>query len=414
MKYNAIFLSFTLFVTLLASCTKQQETQSDASAADTLTSVIKEAADGLTASAAEAEYNESTLVEADDPSNFKRVFAGHLERKDGVSILISMYLEAENGNLSGKYFYEGTAAKEDIFLKGTLEADSVKLAEFDSANKLTGKFTGKLVAPDVIEGIWSSPNGKKHFPFKLNLDNMEYDQRKIIGVKADPEVEEEMSLGFPNEQDNIAKVLVTGTFHEDEVWQRADKEEWFGLFKQQNKYVFKKTSIQTARVKDEIIDSDNQKTGWVVSTPEADGECIVLLAGLKNLTEGKAQAVDLPKNRIFPGETVAVELNQVSYKLYAEGFKIKNDEQEYQVTDYKLLITAAPKENVQLLVAKPDFDDQMITVLWAGDLDGDNKLDLIIDTSRHYNATHVSVYLSSQARTKEFVRYIGMHTAVGC
>jgi hypothetical protein len=228
--------------------------------------------------------------------------AGYLERKDGVSILISMYLEAENKSFSGKYFYEATTAKEDILLSGTLEGKFVTLVEFDSANKPTGKFSGKFVTPQIIEGTWSSANGKKQFPFKLSLSDMDYEQRKIIGLKGDPDLEAEMSIGFPNEQDNIAKVLVTGTFHQDEVWPQADKEEWFGLFKHQERYVFKKTSIHTARVKDELIDSDNQKTGWTVTTPEADGECFILLAGLSNLTEEKAHPVDLHKNRIYPGE----------------------------------------------------------------------------------------------------------------
>jgi hypothetical protein len=39
----------------------------------------------------------------------------------------------------------------------------------------------------------------------------------------------------------------------------------------------------------------------------------------------------------------------------------------------------------QLLVAHENFDDQMTCLIWAGDIDGDDRLDLIINLARHYN-----------------------------
>jgi hypothetical protein len=53
--------------------------------------------------------------------------------------------------------------------------------------------------------------------------------------------------------------------------------------------------------------------------------------------------------------------------------------------NYKLYITATIKGEAHknLLVAQQNFDDQMIKLIFAGDIDGDGILDLIIDTSKN-------------------------------
>lgn len=56
----------------------------------------------------------------------------------------------------------------------------------------------------------------------------------------------------------------------------------------------------------------------------------------------------------------------------------------------------------------------MINLIFVGDIDGDGILDLIIDTSRHYNATSPTIYLSRPADNGEVVKPIGGHTSVGC
>lgn len=79
---------------------------------------------------------------------------------------IQLGLAVEDGKASGHYFYESIG--KPISLKGTLgEEDTLSLEE--CVNKtLTGRFRGKL--KDLrrsVEGEWSSPDGKRHFPFLL-------------------------------------------------------------------------------------------------------------------------------------------------------------------------------------------------------------------------------------------------------
>lgn len=95
---------------------------------------------------------------------------------------------------------------------------------------------------------------------------------------------------------------------------------------------------------------------------------------------------------------------------------MQNEPEWFEVWNYKLYLTADIKGQKQtsLLVAQPDFDDEMVNLIFAGDIDGDGILDLILDTSRHYNVTSPTIYLSRPASTNEVVKPVGSHTRVGC
>ena len=61
-----------------------------------------------------------------------------------------------------------------------------------------------------------------------------------------------------------------------------------------------------------------------------------------------------------------------------------------------------------------DRDDGHPALLWAGDLDGDGRLDLVLDESDHYNVTETTLYLSSTAAPGALVGRAGRHRTTGC
>jgi hypothetical protein len=67
-----------------------------------------------------------------------------------------------------------------------------------------------------------------------------------------------------------------------------------------------------------------------------------------------------------------------------------------------------------MLIAVPRFDDSMIQLLWAGDLDHDGKLDLLLDGSQKYNSFTPKLFLSSPSEESEIIKYVGEHASSGC
>ena len=53
-------------------------------------------------------------------------------------------------------------------------------------------------------------------------------------------------------------------------------------------------------------------------------------------------------------------------------------------------------------------------LLWAGDLDGDRKLDLYVQVSWHYNIVQHKLFLSSRAGAKRLVREVAEFNISGC
>jgi hypothetical protein len=190
MKATFIFI-LTVSVAMWSCGSKKQEAGGTASkdivVKGTSPEETREAPLGSTK--ADEYTEEQTGTEQDVPKDFEHTFAGYLRKNNGDEILISMYLKAENGAIQGKYFYEANPQKEDIVLKGQLTGDSLSLTEYNPNNKVTGRFHGSFAGYETFEGEWTSPDGKRSLFFKLFLDDMEYEQRKIIGIRAD-EVEE--------------------------------------------------------------------------------------------------------------------------------------------------------------------------------------------------------------------------------
>lgn len=223
---------------------------------------------------------------------------------------------------------------------------------------------------------------------------------------------------FPIDSLFTTKVLTVGTFHDDEVWESADKEKWFGLFKSNTGFYLQETKLKTKRVYDQIVDeNENEKTGWEVQTINKDTS-IILIETSNFLTPHSVKQAILSKEQVYPGDTLRINYFGIDYKIFATGGKkkVQNDPEWFDVWNYKLYMTATIKgqQKTSLLVAQPNFDDQMINLIFAGDIDGDGILDLIIDTSRHYNSTSPTIYLSKPADNGEVVKPIGGHTSVGC
>ncbi len=223
---------------------------------------------------------------------------------------------------------------------------------------------------------------------------------------------------FPVDSTLSTKILPVGTFHHDEVWDNAAQLKWFGLFKRGERYYLEKTKIRTKRVHDMIVDEDeDEKTGWEVTSNNKDS-CIMLVEALPYLKNRKVQAVKLDTTSIYPGDTLSFRYLDVDYTLFATGNKKKEreDQEGFEIWNYNLYLTATidGRFRQSLLAANPGYNSYPVQLIFAGDIDGDNVLDLIIDTYTKENADTPTLYLSKPADEGEIVKPVGVHSRVGC
>lgn len=214
------------------------------------------------------------------------------------------------------------------------------------------------------------------------------------------------------------KVLTTGIFHDEEVWVGADKEKWYGLFKNKEGFYFKETEIKIRRVHDDIVDSkETEKTGWEVSTTNRD-DCILLVEQKPYFSNHVVQNLSLGRVEIMPGDTLSFNYLGIDYKLFATGIKKKAKHQSdaFDIFNYKLFLSANKNGKLitELLMSHSSFTDQMTGVIFVGDIDNDGFLDLIIDGSDHYNVTFPVLYLSKPAESENLLKIVGGHQSVGC
>lgn len=217
-------------------------------------------------------------------------------------------------------------------------------------------------------------------------------------------------------ENHPATILSTGQFHEDEVSKEDRNRSWYGIFQNASGYYIDTTRILTKRVQDPV-DDEGTLNGWEVKTTNSDTS-LLLFAGVSGLEKRQIKELTLRKKEILPGESVTYTYNGITYTLYATGNKHKESATSdyYIVNNYRLLIKATINgtERNQLLVSSRSFDDNMIELLFTGDIDGDNIPDLIINTSNHYNVTAPALYLSKPAGSNDVLKLMGWHVSVGC
>lgn len=96
---------------------------------------------------------------------------------NNIHIQMSIYHLGQD--IVGSYFYE--KERKEINLKGKAGANEIVLSEYDLQGNNTGIFRGAINTVDRIQGTWASPDGKKTYPFTLdlvsNLPGAEYGNR---------------------------------------------------------------------------------------------------------------------------------------------------------------------------------------------------------------------------------------------
>ena len=223
------------------------------------------------------------------------------------------------------------------------------------------------------------------------------------------------------------EILGWGAYHGDDVNAQSG-EQWFGLIQNGESYELRLYTITIELFHDEMVDEGGEQTGKKVSLI-GEGEPLILMRGIPELKEGKIKthsqhvAVDdsfFTRNQllhrvIYPGQEVDCRVNEYQYKVFATGVVEAHDEFgaiRPIVKDYQLFLSSG-KEKI-LLSRGAVHEGPTNTIMWSGDLDNDGKIDLLVDTSYHYNVSEVTLFLSSFATQGILPVKVASFHSTGC
>lgn len=140
----------------------------------------------------------------------------------------------------------------------------------------------------------------------------------------------------------------------------------------------------------------------------------LLLMNDPSLKTGKIKSLKIDKDKIWPKEKLSFNFNNQIYTLRGEGKvlseeKVSTDDDVTEifkkVEDYKLYLTVG-KNPEKLLLAETSFNDTFVELLFAGDIDGDEKLDFIFQANRDYEEERVILFLSTKAESGNAVKKV--------
>lgn len=203
-------------------------------------------------------------------------------------------------------------------------------------------------------------------------------------------------------------------FHGDEVKARSG-EKWWGLFVTESGAELEETTIKIRFVHDVVVDEDEtQATGKSVSIDQLR-EPLFLVRNLPDLKPGPVTTVfhrTSPENfSLSKNSAVSFTLGAQTYQLTLTGRPAGPD--AILPRDPHFWLTDGVTKQL-LYSVKDEISDTDWALLWAGDLDGDGKLDLYAELNPHYNAIAHKLFLSSYAKPGQLVAEVAEFVITGC
>ncbi|MEX1001913.1 MAG: hypothetical protein WDZ35_07350 [Crocinitomicaceae bacterium] len=208
-------------------------------------------------------------------------------------------------------------------------------------------------------------------------------------------------------------LLEVGQYHGDEVDPQSDKWSWLGLFSTVDSSYLAKTEITTRRVYDGIVDEPGDTTGWAISIGDS-ARVLMLISGIDFLFERTVAEYKWEENYVAPGDKNYFHFLEHDYYLQVTADEPSN---EVDLKNLKMFVGMKNESGKWLEQKLFNVEYGMspgVKLIFLGDIDGDNRLDIITDNSYHYNVYLPTLYLSRPADEGKLVKEVAQQQSVGC
>ncbi|MBS1813354.1 MAG: hypothetical protein JSS87_00595 [Acidobacteria bacterium] len=206
----------------------------------------------------------------------------------------------------------------------------------------------------------------------------------------------------------IRLLLPGGTFHGEEV-KDVPKSGWLAFTFVHGVASLQPTTLHITHTHDEISDDDNPqaKTGIIISN--SGPRAYFLLHGIKPRAQVLTFQIDkdgIPLSQRFSiqSKDLDAELEILAPVTGQDGFKTVGAGSRIVFREHGI--------EQELAHFGDEFNDGHVSILWLGDLDGDGKLDLLLDISGHYNVMNPVLFLSKGA--PQLVQAVASFPTTGC
>lgn len=215
------------------------------------------------------------------------------------------------------------------------------------------------------------------------------------------------------------EILLTGTFHRNEVRQ-ASSDDWLALTLMAGGWMLQPVRVTIEPDHDPRVEDEDggEKTGRRVTASTVD-EPLMLLRGA-HLSAGAVRGATPDAADLRLGETSILRLDGTTYHL---RLRCATGQDALGATACALILTSSASSTSQTLAtystSMTDSGQRLFagevtpTVIWAGDLDRDRRLDLLIDTSDDFNLYAPTLYLSSAALQGFLVGHVALFRSTG-
>lgn len=207
-------------------------------------------------------------------------------------------------------------------------------------------------------------------------------------------------------------LLETGDgFHGDQVSARSG-EMWLGLYVTDNGSTLIASRLIVRRVFDPIIDEDERSATGKSVLVGGDDAPVFLVRNAPMLRPGKVVT------SFYTAKPASYSLEEtpiVTLKLGTQNYFLKlvgNLSGNESLPARFLLTDGVTTQTLYSFLNGDEYAGYGLS--WAGDLDGDAKLDLYVELSPQENVTERKLFLSSQAKVGQLVAEIAEFVTSGC
>ena len=216
------------------------------------------------------------------------------------------------------------------------------------------------------------------------------------------------------EESGRVRIVQPFLHHGAEAADLVDGELWWGLFPTEDEsFELREVTLNVTAALDVVV-AETEPTGRLVSV---DGDVAPLIL-VHNLPQAEAGPVDTAFSGykfLYPGERLFLPVRDTGGDaIIADGRAelLTSPYTHTEITEYTLNLVRGQGKQELARFARVD-EDGPPALLWAGDLDRDGHVDLLLNLTDHYNKSVLTLFLSSPAQNT-FLEKAAERITTGC